>query len=58
MRNRLSPSAVWNLMCEGCNANEIAEYCGVSHTVAVAIMAEAARKQSSGPKRQKLRRAA
>lgn len=51
-------AVVWRLMCEGCNAAEIAAYWHIAPATAVALMAAAARKAASGPKREKLRRAA
>ena len=48
-RERLTPRVVWTLMCEGCNANEIAAYGGVSVPVVVAMMAAAARKHAAKP---------
>ncbi len=44
MSRILTPAQVWRLMAEGCNANEIAAWAGVSHSVAVAMMANAARR--------------
>lgn len=43
MRNEISTDAVWGLMCEGCNAAEIAEWFRVDRFVAVAWMSRASR---------------
>jgi transposase len=48
-RERLTHRVVWAFLCEGCNANEIAAYAGVSVPVAVAWMAAAARKHADRP---------
>ena len=48
MKVKLTSENVWTLISEGCNANEISEYAGVSKAVAVAMMARATREHAAG----------
>ncbi len=44
----MTPGLVWTLMCEGCNAAEIAAWAGVRLMVARAWMHRAAREFADG----------
>lgn len=39
----LTDADVWSLICEGCNAAEIAAYAGIARSAALAHMAHATR---------------
>lgn len=58
MRPRMTARRVWLLMAEGCNAAEIAAYAGIRQSVALAMMANAARKHAGVKPKTLLSRAA